>query len=117
MATKTPLYQEALVEVKKLKELAKQEAEKTILEKFSPMVDQMIDRELSGLPVLLEQDEDNAVPPMAPPIDTTLGASAANPTMPATAPMDATPVPPSGAMGTATLSISSVRELLERPSK
>jgi hypothetical protein len=106
MATKTPLYQEALVEVKKLKELAKQEAEKTILEKFSPMVDQMIDRELSGLPVLLEQDEDNAVPPMAPPIDTTLGASAANPTMPATAPMDATPVPPSGAMGTATLSPS-----------
>ncbi len=101
---KTPLYQEALIEVKTLKELAKKEAEKTLLEKLSPLIDQVISREISGTSVLLEQDEDPAAmgaapgqDPMAtPPVPAPVVAPdmSAQPQMPATAPLDTAAVPP-----------------------
>ena len=102
----TPLYQEAIIEVKKLREIAKKEAEKSILEKFSPMVDQMINKEMQGASLIFEQDEDlTAQPGEVPPAVTMPApdASAAAPQMPATAPMDAVVAPPAGDMGTSTM--------------
>jgi hypothetical protein len=94
----TPIYKQALIEAKKVRELAKREAEKTILSKFSVQIDKMLDAEISGVPLLLEQEDPMNLLP-----DTALGTAAANPQMPATAPLDATPVPPVGDMGTAAL--------------
>ena len=101
MSTSTPLYQEAIIEVKKLREIAKKDAERTILEKMSSTVDQMINREMSGVPIIFEQDEDPTL--TAPPVGGTPalpapapGAMAAAPQMPATAPMDSNIEPPAG---------------------
>lgn len=94
----TPIYKQALIEAKKVRELAKREAEKTILSKFSVQIDKMLDAEISGVPLLLEQEDPMNLLPGAEP-----GAAAANPPMPATAPLDVTPVPPVGDMGTAAL--------------
>ena len=62
----TPLFQEALIEAKKLREAAAAEAKNAVLEAVSPMIKQMIDREISG--VILEQEEPpaDALPPAPP---------------------------------------------------
>ena len=59
----TPLFQEALIEAKKLREAAANEAKNAVLEAVSPMIKQMIDREISG--IILEQEEPavDALPP------------------------------------------------------
>lgn len=67
----TPLFQEALIEAKKLREAAANEAKNAVLEAVSPLIKQMIDKEISG--VILEQEE---------------------PPAPETAPMDAPPPSP-----------------------
>ena len=56
----TPLYQEALIEAKKLREAAAAEAKNAVLEAVQPLIKQMIDKEISG--IILEQEE----PPPAP---------------------------------------------------
>ena len=56
----TPLYQEALIEAKKLRDAAAVEAKNAVLEAVSPLIKQMIDKEISG--IILEQEE----PPPAP---------------------------------------------------
>jgi hypothetical protein len=92
----TPLFQEALIEAKKLREAAANEAKNAVLEAVSPMIKQMIDREISG--VILEQEEPAApmdAPPPAPP--------APSPDAGAVAPVEPAPdagaeVPPPSAM-------------------
>ena len=83
----TPLFQEALIEAKKLREAAAVEAKNAVLEAVSPMIKQMIDREISG--VILEQEEPvaDAPPPPSPP--------APSPDAGATAPVE--PAPEAGA--------------------
>ena len=51
----TPLYQEALIEAKKLRDAAAVEAKNAVLEAVSPLIKQMIDKEISG--IILEQEE------------------------------------------------------------
>jgi hypothetical protein len=94
----TPIYKQALIEAKKLRELAKREAEKAILSKVSAQIAKMLDEEISGVPMLLEQEDMTNLP-----TGNELGANAANPKMPAVAPINTTPVPPTGDMATATL--------------
>ena len=79
----TPLFQEALIEAKKLREAAANEAKNAVLEAVSPIIKQMIDREISG--VILEQEEPTA-PEMA-------AGDAMPPPPPAPSP-DAGAVPP-----------------------
>lgn len=101
----TPLFQEALIEAKKLREAAAAEAKNAVLEAVSPMIKQMIDREISG--VILEQEEPVAdVPPPAPaapspdagavgPVEPAPEAAAeATPPMPGMAPAVAKAAPP-----------------------
>ena len=101
----TPLFQEALIEAKKLRAAATEEAKNAVLEAVSPMIKRMIDQEISG--VILEQEEPAAdLPPPAPPppspdagatgpVDVTAppGAEAAPP-MPGMAPAVAKAAPP-----------------------
>lgn len=96
----TPLYQEALVEMKKLREISRKEAEKSILEQLSPIIDQIISKEISGTPVLLvEQDEDpNTLQPVAVP---NLNQNAG-----ATAPMDLPVNKPNDALATSSINVS-----------
>jgi len=69
----TPLYQEALIEAKKLRDAATVEAKNAVLEAVSPLIKQMIDKEISG--IILEQDDSSLettpvaadLPPPAPP--------------------------------------------------
>ena len=85
----TPLFQEALIEAKKLREAAANEAKAAVLEAVSPLIKQMIDREISG--VILEQEEpavdattaSEDMPPPAPP--------APSPDAGSTGPVDAAP--------------------------
>ena len=90
----TPIYQQALIESKRVVELAKKEAEKSILKKLSPEVERMLVEEISKVPMLLEQEEP----------DVGIGAASAAPAMPATPPMDTPLTPPDGAMATSTMS-------------
>ena len=90
----TPLYQEALIEAKKLRDAAAVEAKNAVLEAVSPLIKQMIDKEISG--IILEQDE-----PPPPPADAA-SADAPPPAPPtpspdagSTGPVEATP--PAGA--------------------
>jgi len=68
----TPIYQEALIEAKKLREAATAEAKNAVLEAVSPIIKQMIDREIASVDVILEQQEptadgvDMSAPPTAP---------------------------------------------------
>ena len=78
----TPLFQEALIEAKKLREAAANEAKNAVLEAVSPLIKQMIDKEISG--VILEQEE-----------PTTPDASTASDTPPPPPP----PSPDAGATG------------------
>ena len=48
----TPLFQEALIEAKKLREAATIEAKNAVMESISPVIKQMIDRDIN---VILEQ--------------------------------------------------------------
>jgi hypothetical protein len=85
----TPLYQEALIEAKKLRDAATVEAKNAVLEAVSPLIKQMIDKEISG--IILEQDDSSLettpvaadLPPPAPP--------APSPDAGATGPVEATP--------------------------
>ena len=52
----TPLFQEALIEAKKLREAATAEAKNAVLEAISPVIKQMIDKEING--IILEADEE-----------------------------------------------------------
>ena len=80
----TPIYQEALIEAKKLREAATAEAKNAVLEAVSPVIKQMIDREIASVDVILEQQE-----PTADGVD-----MSAPPTAPATPSPDAGTVPP-----------------------
>lgn len=99
----TPLYQEAVLEVKKLREVARKEAEKSIIEELNPLITKMIDREMDGS-FLFEQDEPVEPDPLQ---DLTAQqaapSAAANPIMPATSPMDSPVVPPTDSMGTSSM--------------
>lgn len=84
----TPLYQEALIEAKKLREAAAAEAKNAVLEAVQPLIKQMIDKEISG--IILEQEETPPAPeasadapPPAPPTP--------SPDAGATGPIDAAP--------------------------
>ena len=83
----TPLYQEALIEAKKLREAAAAEAKNAVLEAVSPLIKQMIDKEISG--IILEQEEPTApeasadAPPPPPPTP--------SPDAGSTGPIDAAP--------------------------
>lgn len=96
----TPLYQESLVELKKLFEVAKAEAQKTILEELSPIVDQLINKEMFGNTVILEQEESLTIPSAKQ--DTLLDTNASN-NIPGTAPLDASSSLPMDSMGTSTV--------------
>ena len=88
----TPLFQEALIEAKKLREAAANEAKNAVLEAVSPLIKQMIDKEISG--VILEQEEPPA--PETAPMDAPPPAPAApSPDAGATGPV--TPAPAGGA--------------------
>ena len=89
----TPLYQEALIEAKKLRDAAATEAKNAVLEAVSPLIKQMIDKEISG--IILEQEE-----PATPPTDASADAPPPAPPTPSpdagsTTPVDA--APPAGA--------------------
>jgi hypothetical protein len=88
----TPLFQEALIEAKKLREAATIEAKNAVMESISPVIKQMIDREIN---VILEQEEPADVPPPAPPAPNP-DAGAAAPIEPAGGPEAdmAAPMPP-----------------------
>ena len=106
----TPLYQEALIEAKKLREAAAAEAKNAVLEAVSPLIKQMIDKEISG--IILEQEEPttpeasaDAPPPPPPtpspdagstgPIDAAPPAGVeAKPTMPGMTPAVSAAAPP-----------------------
>ena len=84
----TPLYQEALIEAKKLREAAASEAKNAVLEAVQPLIKQMIDKEISG--IILEQEEPPPAPessadapPPAPPVP--------SPDAGSTGPIDAAP--------------------------
>ncbi len=49
MSTTTPLFQEALIEARKLREAATAEAKAAVLEAVAPVIKQMIDKEISGI--------------------------------------------------------------------
>ena len=57
----TPIFQEALIEAKKLREAATAEAKNAVLEAVSPLIKQMIDKEISG--IITEADEPSAPAP------------------------------------------------------
>jgi hypothetical protein len=88
----TPLFQEALIEAKKLREAATIEAKNAVMESISPVIKQMIDREIN---VILEQEEPADMPPPAPPAPSP-DAGAAAPIEPAGGPEAdmAAPMPP-----------------------
>ena len=106
----TPLFQEALIEAKKLREAAASEAKNAVLEAVSPLIKQMIDKEISGF--IMEQEEpepkagEEAVPPPPPPPSPDAGATgpvdvtpsgdteAPKPPMPSMAPAVASASPP-----------------------
>ena len=112
----TPLFQEALIEAKKLREAAANEAKNAVLEAVSPIIKQMIDREISG--VILEQEEPAIDPttempppaPTAPSVDAgtvapvevapASGAEATPPSMPMMTPAVAAAAPPIVSPGT-----------------
>lgn len=80
----TPLFQEALIEAKKLREAATAEAKAAVLEAVAPVIKQMIDKEISG--IILEQEDPlpaEELPPPAPP--------APSPDAGATGPISPTP--------------------------
>jgi len=81
----TPMFQEALIEAKKLRDVAAIEAKNAVLEAVSPLIKQMIDQEISG--IIVEQDE------MTPP------AAAAPPSPDAPPPAPPTPSPDAGSTG------------------
>ena len=91
----TPLFQEALIEAKKLREAATIEAKNAVMESISPVIKQMIDREIN---VILEQEEPADMPPPAPPAPPAPSpdAGAAAPIEPAGGPEAymAAPMPP-----------------------
>lgn len=87
----TPIYQEALIEAKKLREAATAEAKNAVLEAVSPIIKQMIDREIASVDVILEQQEpaadnvDMSTPP-TPPAAPSPDAGTVPPIQPAPAP-------------------------------
>ena len=110
----TDLYKEAITEAKKIRELAEEDAKRQLLEKFTPFVKQMINKDLKGRSSILmedlseeadlqekifaigEQDEDPNAPvdPNAMPIDPMAATGA-----PSTAPLAQDPsAAPTGAM-------------------
>ena len=106
----TPLFQEALIEAKKLREAAATEAKNAVLEAVSPLIKQMIDKEISGF--IMEQEEpepkaaEDAPPPPPPAPGPDAGATGpvdvkpsgdtelAKPPMPSMAPAVASASPP-----------------------
>lgn len=101
----TPLFQEALIEAKKLREAAATEAKNAVLEAVSPLIKQMIDKEISGF--IMEQEEPAAAEEAPPPPPPTPGPDAG-----ATGPVDAAPAgdtevkPPMPSMAPAVASAS-----------
>ena len=101
----TPLFQEALIEAKKLREAAATEAKNAVLEAVSPLIKQMIDKEISGF--IMEQEEPAAAEEAPPPPPPTPGPDAG-----ATGPVDAVPAgdtevkPPMPSMAPAVASAS-----------
>ena len=90
----TPLFQEALIEAKKLREAATAEAKNAVMEAISPVIKQMIDREING--IILEQEEPSPdAPPPSPPAPSP-DAGAAAPIEPAGGPEAdlSAPMPP-----------------------
>ncbi len=51
----TKLYEEAIADSKKLRELLKEEAEKELVQKYSALINKSIDAEIESF--LFEQDE------------------------------------------------------------
>ena len=97
----TPLFQEALIEAKKLREAAANEAKNAVLEAVSPLIKQMIDKEISG--VILEQEEPPAMDaPPPPPAAPSPDAGATGPVSPAPAGGEEPPPPPLPTMAPAT---------------
>lgn len=82
----TPLFQEALIEAKKLREAAATEAKNAVLEAVSPLIKQMIDKEISGFIMEQEEPEPKAAEDAPPPPPPTPGPDAG-----ATGPVDVKP--------------------------
>lgn len=66
----TPLFKEALIESKKLREAALEEAKQAVLDGITPMIKQILDKEISGggsggLTLLEQQEEEETLPPTA----------------------------------------------------
>lgn len=83
------LYEEALVEAKKLKEIAEDDAKKAIVEDITPMIRRMITNELAGKSSPLFEEDDMSA--------SSLGAGDAMPVV--TAPTGAEPVGGAGDFG------------------
>jgi len=81
----TPLFKEALIESKKLREAALEEAKQAVLESISPMIKSILDREIAGggSVLLVEQDETlpTAVDATPPPVATAPVAPSASGTV------------------------------------
>ena len=82
----TPLFQEALIEAKKLREAAATEAKNAVLEAVSPLIKQMIDKEISGFIMEQEEPEPKAAEDAPPPPPPAPGPDAG-----ATGPVDVKP--------------------------
>ena len=83
----TPLFKEALIESKRLREIASEEAKQAVLESISPLIKQMLDKEIAGVGLLFEEEETD---PLAPPTDSITAA----PTDATTPPTDTATTPP-----------------------
>lgn len=99
MSTTTPLFQEALIEARKLREAATAEAKAAVLEAVAPVIKQMIDKEISG--IILEQEEPlpaEELPPPAPPAPSP-DAGATGPISPTPTSAEIAPPPPMSGTG------------------
>lgn len=88
----TPLFKEALLEAKRLREAAAEEAKQAVLERVSPMIKQMLDKEIAGANIgnlFMEADE-----PIDPALMATPDQNATTPT--GTTPTGTTPAPVPG---------------------